>query len=150
MPRIDELIDKLGEAKYLTTLDLTKGYWQVPVAPDARPKTAFTTPYGLFQFTVMPFGLQGAPATFQHLMDRVLQGLQDSSVAYQDDVAIFSRSWEDHLEHVHSVLERLQRAGLTGLTAKPKKCQFGMSQCVYLGHVAMASSDQRVPRWRQY
>ena len=64
MPRTDELIDRLGKAKYITTIDLTRGYWQVPVAEASRPKTAFTTPSGLFQFQVMPFGLHGAPATF--------------------------------------------------------------------------------------
>ena len=62
MPRLDDLIDKLGKAKYITTLDLTRGYWQVPVKPEARPKTAFVTPFGLYQFTVMPFGLSGAPS----------------------------------------------------------------------------------------
>lgn len=65
MPRIDDLMDRLGGAKYLTTLDLTRGYWQVPVERNSRPLTAFTTPYGLYQFVVMPFGLKGAPATFQ-------------------------------------------------------------------------------------
>ena len=69
MPRIDDLIDRLGTAKFMTTLDLTRGYWQVPVAEDSRQHTTFTTPFGLYQFTVMPFGLQGAPATFQRMMD---------------------------------------------------------------------------------
>ena len=65
MPRIDEVIDQLGRAKFVTTLDLTRGYWQVPMAEKAKEKTAFVTPFGLYQFRVMPFGLQGAPATFQ-------------------------------------------------------------------------------------
>ena len=64
MPRISDLIDQLGAAKYITTLDLTKGYWQVPVAEKDQCKTAFITPFGLFEFVRMPFGLQGAPATF--------------------------------------------------------------------------------------
>ena len=72
MPRIDELIDRLGWAKVITTLNLSKGYWQVPVAASDREKTAFSSPYGLFQFTVMTFGLQGAPATFQRMMDELL------------------------------------------------------------------------------
>ena len=77
MPRIDELIDRLGSANYISTLDLTRGYWQVPVAQESQPKTAFTTPFGLFNFTVMPFGLHGAPATFQRMMDTLLRGAED-------------------------------------------------------------------------
>ena len=132
MPRIDEMIDQLGRAKFITTLDLTKGYWQVPLTKGAQTKSAFATPFGLYQFKVMPFGLQGAPATFQRLMDRVLQGLEDFSAAYLDDVVIYSTSWKDHLTHLRQVLKRLQDAGLT---LKLRKCQFGMAHCVYLGHV---------------
>ena len=132
MPRIDDLIDRLGDAKYITTLDLTRGYWQVPVAPPSRTRTAFTTPFGLYQFTVMPFGLQGAPATFQRMMDVLLKGIRDYAEAYLDDLVIFSRTWEEHCQHLKSVLSRLREAGLT---AKPAKCQLGMRQCVYLGHL---------------
>ena len=131
-PRVDELIDRLGTAKYIATLDLTRGYWQVPVAEESRHVTAFTTPFGLYQFRVMPFGLHGAPATFQRLMDKVLSGHEDYSAAYIDDVVIFSNSWEDHLLHIQKVLQSVQTAGLT---VKAKKCQFAMHECVYLGHV---------------
>ena len=132
MPRVEDLIDGMGRAKFITTLDLARGYWQVPVAEGTKHLTAFTTPFGLFQFRVMPFGLKGAPATFQRLMDVVLRGLQGFSVAYIDDVAIFSNSWDKHLQHVKVVLQRIREAGLT---AKPQKCQFGMDQCLYLGHI---------------
>ena len=132
MPRIDDLIDRLGKAKFITTLDLMRGYWQVPMASTSRHLTAFTTPFGLFQFKVMPFGLQGAPATFQRLMDRVLKGLESYAVAYIDDREIHSRTWGEHLAQVRSVVQRLREAGLT---AKPSKCQFGKAQCVYLGHI---------------
>ena len=64
MPRIDDLIDQLVQAQFLSTLDLTRGYWQVPMGKASRHKTAFVTPSGQFQFTVMPFGLSGAPSTF--------------------------------------------------------------------------------------
>ncbi|CAM4596972.1 unnamed protein product [Lepidochelys olivacea] len=70
IPRIDELVDRLGSARFLITLNLTKGYWQIPLTKEATEKTAFSTPDGLFQYTVLPFGLHGAPATFQHLMDK--------------------------------------------------------------------------------
>ena len=104
----------------------------MPVKPEARSKTAFVTPFGLYQFKVMPFGLSGAPATFQRMMDNLTRGLSESTGAYLDDLVIYSSIWKKHLEHVREVLSRLQGAGLT---AKPRKCQFGMSKCIYLGHV---------------
>ncbi len=125
MPRIDDLIDRLGQAQYITTLDLSRGYWKVPVAEKDRPKTAFTTSMGLFQFRVMPFGLSGAPATFQRMMDTLLQGTESFAAAYLDNLVIYSSSWKEHCHHLRE----------HGLTAKPAKCQFGMHQCVYLGHV---------------
>ncbi len=73
MPRVDELLDQLGTARINSTLDLTKGYWQVPLSPLSKEKTAFTTPFGLHQFVTLPFGLFGAPATFQRLMDKILR-----------------------------------------------------------------------------
>ena len=104
MPRIDQLIDRLGQAKYVTTLDLTRGYWQVSVAENARVKTAFVTPFGLYQFRVMPFGLQGAPATFQRMMDQLLRGLEEYEAAYLDNLVIYSDSLEDHMLHLAKVL----------------------------------------------
>ena len=151
MPRIDELIDRVGRAKYVTTLDLTKGYWQVPVAIEDRPKTAFTTPYSLFQFTRMPFGLQGAPATFQRMVDRLLDGLGEFSSAYMDDIIIFSTNWSDHCRHLDSVLKRIQSAGLT---VKKRKCQFAMAECLYLGHRVgggrVAPEDLKVEAIKQF
>lgn len=132
MPRIDNLIDRLGQACFISTLDLTRGYWQVPVAQKDQHKTAFATPFGFYQFKVMPFGLVGAPATFQRMMDKLLRGGEEFSAAYLDDLVIFSRTWEEHLEHVRFVLSQLREAGLT---AKPRKCQFAMSHCTYLRHI---------------
>ena len=105
MPRIDDLIDRLGQAKYITALDLTRGYWQMPVAARDQHKTAFTTPFGLFQFKVMPFGLNGAPASFQRMMDQVIDGLYNFTAAYLDDLVVFSNTWEEHLEHIQAVLQ---------------------------------------------
>ena len=132
MPRVDEMLDRLGPAKYISTLDLTRGYWQVPVQKESQPMTAFVTPFGLFQFRRMPFGLQGAPATFQRMMDRLLDGMNDFADSYIDDLAVFSTSWDDHLHGLRQVLEKLRAANLT---VKGKKCQFGMAECSYLGHV---------------
>ena len=132
MPRLEDLIECLGEARFITTLDLCKGYWQVPLAKQDRPYSAFRTPQGLFQFTVMPFGLQGAPATFQRLMDYVLEGTEAYAAAYLDDIVIYSASWREHLGHLSDVWQRIQKAGLT---VHPKKCDFAKSEVRYLGHV---------------
>ena len=132
MPCIDELIDRLGKATYLSMLDLARGYWQVPVASESQPLTAFITPFELYQFKVMPFGLSGVLATFQRLMDKLLQGMWECAATYLDDLVIYSCTWEEHLAHLQEVVMRLYRAGLI---ANPRKCQFGMAQCVYLGHV---------------
>ena len=96
-----------------------------------REKTAFSTPNGLYQFKVMPFGLSGAPATFQRMMDKLIQGLGACTAVYLDDIIIFSENWKEHIQHVREVLFRLRR---NNLTAKAKKCQFAM-ECKYLGHV---------------
>ena len=131
MPRIDDLIDGLGNARFISTLDLTRGYWQLPVAEKDRHKTAFTTPYGQFQFKVLPFGLSGAPSSFQRLMDKLIKGCEGFTSAYLDDLVVFSNSWQEHLSQLRTVLNRIKEAGLT---VKVGKCQFGTSKCVYLGH----------------
>lgn len=122
MPRIEDIFDDIGQSKYLTTLDLAKGYWQVPVAEEDKEKTAFITPTGLYQFRVMPFGLCGAPATFQRLMDVVVRELPFAK-AYLDDLVIFSQTWQEHMEHLRFVFQCIKEAGLT---VKLRKCQFGM------------------------
>ena len=132
MPRIDEIVGRIGPAKYITKLDLCKGYWQVPLTERSKQYTAFSTPLGLFQFKYLPFGLHGAPASFQRMMDRLLRGKEGYAAAYMDDLVIFSPDWESHLVHVSDVLETLKQANLT---AKPSKCSFGQSKVNYLGYV---------------
>ena len=131
MPRVDELIERLGKARFITTLDLTKGYWQVPLAPEDREKTAFATPEGLFHYTVLPFGLHGAPATFQRLMDQILRPHRAYAAAYLDDIVIHSEEWGTHLGQIKAVLRALRGAGLT---ANPKKCHLGLQDADYLGY----------------
>ena len=146
MPRVSDVINCLGQKSFITTLDLNRGYWQVPMDPASRQKTAFSSPLGLFQFTVMPFGLCGAPATFQRLMDEVLRGAGDYSATYLDDIIVFSDSWADYMyvEHLCIILERLRKAGPT---VKSKKCQFAHSHCTYLGHVVeVVKFGQIVPK----
>lgn len=132
MPRVDELVERLGKAEYLSTLDLCKGYWQVPLSPQAQELTAFRAPSGLFQFRVMPFGLHGAAASFQRLMDEVLSGAEEYAAAYIDDVVIHSSTWEAHLQHLGDVFRRIHRAGLV---VNAKKCQLARSEVCYLGYV---------------
>lgn len=115
-----DTLDVLGSARWFSSLDLASGYWQVEVCPEDREKTAFVTPYGLFQFRVMLFGFTNAPATLQHLMEQVLSGLHWATcLVYLDDILIFSATIEDHLERLHDVLDRLKNAGLK---IKPSKC----------------------------
>ena len=133
LPRIDAMLDTLHGPKWFTTLDLMSGYWQVEMQEADRPKTAFGTTEGLFQFRVMPFGLSNAPATFQRLMDLVLAGLQWSEcLVYLDDIIVLGRSFEEHLKNLQSVLQRLRQAGLR---LKLSKCSFFQHQVKYLRHI---------------
>ena len=133
LPRVDETLDSLGGAQYFSTLDLASGYWQVEVDPSDRPKTAFSTPQGHFEFTVMPFGLCNAPATFQRLMEYVLAGLQwEHCLVYLDDIIVFSETFKEHITRLSGVFDRLRNAGLK---LKPKKCCFARSSVQYLGHI---------------
>lgn len=132
MPRVDELIERLGHARYLTTLDLCKGYWQVPLEEGSKDFTTFRVPSGLFRFRMMPFGLHGAPATFQRLVDEVLRGAEDYAATYIDDIVIFSRSWEEHLQHLSDIFRRIQEAGLV---INVKKCHIAKPEVQYLGYV---------------
>ncbi len=126
MPRVDELLDRLGTARFYSTLDLTKGYWQIPLSPLSKEKSAFTTPFGLHQFVTLPFGLFGAPANFQCLMDKILRPHTAYAAAYLDDIIIYSQDWQRHMVHLQEVLR-------AGLTANPKKCAIGRVEVRYLG-----------------
>ena len=132
IPRIDDILSQLGEAKYFTTLDLKSGYWQVRLDEESKKKTAFTCHKGLFQFNVMPFGLSNAPAVFQELMNIVLQGCEEFSTAYLDDILIFSSSIEEHLKHIQTVFDRIREHGLK---LKLKKCTFFETETEYLGFI---------------
>ena len=106
IPRIEDMINDIGQVSYITALDLTKGYWQVAVAKASQEKTAFVTPWGKYQFVTMPFGLVNAPSTFQCLMDQLLEGTQMFAAAYLDDVIIHSKCWKKHLKHLREILTR--------------------------------------------
>lgn len=133
IPRIDQLIEVLQGATRFSKLDLAAAFNQIPVAPEDTEKTAFTTRYGQFEFTVLPFGLCNAPATCMRLMQNVLSDyLDDFVVVYLDDILIFSKTDDDHARHVELVLHRLAQADLR---LKRKKCVFGVDSVAYLGHV---------------
>ena len=132
MPLIEEILDTLASAKVISKIDLNKGFHQIPVKPEDQEKTAFFTPWGKFQFVVMPFGVRNGPATFQRLMDRLLHQDLDIARVYIDDIAVFSSSWETHCRDLARVLGRLRQAGLT---ANLSKCQFGQTSCEFLGHI---------------
>ena len=132
MLRVDDILDQVGQARYISNLDLAKGYWQVPVAVEDHPKTPFTTPRGLFQFHVMPFGLCWVPVMFQRMIDDVIRGMHEFTCAYLDDPIIFSVSWKDHLVHFYAVLDRLRSLALT---VKSSKCQLAMREYAYLGDI---------------
>ena len=112
LPRIDDLLDNLGKARYFTTLDLATGYWQIRVKTDSQEKTAFITHQGLYEFKVMPFGVMNAPAVFQRLMQKVLMKLKTSGedfiAVYLDDIIIFSKTLQDHLDHLKDIFSCLR------------------------------------------
>ena len=110
LPQVDDMLDELGKSKFFSTLDLAAGYWQVQVHPDSCEKIAFITHRGLYEFSVMPFGLKNAPAVFQRLMQRVLMGLNPEEgpsfvSVYLDDVIVYLETLEDHLKHLQRVIE---------------------------------------------
>lgn len=138
MPSVEDLFVKLAGCRYYSKIDLSKGYWQVPLDDDAKRKSAFSTPFGLFQFKRMSFGLMCAPATFSRLMRKLLKGL-DGLDNFLDDILVFSRSWEDHLVTLKALCVRLKNANLT---ARPSKCFFGYTSLECLGHVIGNDSIQ--------
>ena len=135
LPRIDELLDRLQGAKYFSKLDLQSGYHQIRIAEDdgSIQRTAFRTRYGHYEWLVLPFGLTNAPATFQQLMNDILRPYLDQFViVYLDDICIYSKTKEEHLEHLDKVLTILEQHRLfVGLD----KCSFGVQEMEFLGHV---------------
>eukprot|EP00873_Tetraselmis_striata_P011441 jgi/Tetstr1/431705/TSEL_021230.t1 len=143
LPRIDELLDSLHGATIFSTLDMYKGYHQVRIKPEDIHKTAFRTHYGLYEYCVLPFGLTNAPAGFQTMMNRVLSPyLGKFCVVYLDDVLIYSKTAEEHLDHIRLVLRELQRHHLH---IKLSKCSFGRTSVEFLGHVVEAGQIKMEP-----
>ena len=133
LPRIDLTLDALSGARWFSTLDLKSGYWQLEVHPEDREKTAFSLGGGLWQFSVLPFGLCNAPATFERLMEMVLQDLLGKGVlVYLDDVIVYAPTLDQEFRLLETVFQRLREAGLK---LHPKKCRLFQKEVVFLGHI---------------
>jgi len=133
LPRIDDLFDQLRGACVFSKIDLRSGYHQMKIRAADIPKIAFTTRYGLYEYTVMSFGLTNAPAYFMYLMNKVFMEFLDKfMVVFIDDILVFSKSEEEHAEHIRLVLQKLREHKLY---AKRSKCEFWLKEVSFLGHV---------------
>ncbi len=146
LPRIDDLFDKLHGSQYFTSLDAASGFHQILLQESDRPKTAFRTPFGHYQFRVLPFGLTNAPATFQAVMNRVfehpkflangkvnpLAAISDFVLVFIDDILIFTKTAEEHVEHVKIFMDVLRQ---NSILIKVSKCSWGQTELPYLGHI---------------
>ena len=143
LPRIDDSLDALGNAKYFCTLDLASGYWQVEMNDEARDKSAFSTTSGLYAWNVLPFGLCNAPSTFERLMESVLAGLRwETLLVYLDDVIVFGNTIAESVSRLEAVLVRLRDAGLK---LKPSKCNLFRKEVCYLGHIVSSEGIHTDP-----
>jgi hypothetical protein len=136
LPRVDDTLDELKDANFYTHLDLASGFWQVRVRDHDIHKTAFQTHDDLLEWVAMPFGMCNAPATFQRMMNDILRDFLHKFVTvYLDDVGIYSRTLEEHVEHRRLVLQRFKEEGLE---LRLKKCFFGLQEMEYLGYTVSA------------
>jgi hypothetical protein len=154
LPRIDDLFDQLKGAKYFSKIDLRSGYHQLKIKESDIPKTAFVTRYGQYEFTVMSFGLTNAPAYFMNLMNKVfMEELDKFVVVFIDDILIYSKSVDEHEQHLRVVLEKLR---VHKLYAKFSKCEFWLEKVAFLGHILTAEGVavdpekvEAVSNWQQ-
>jgi hypothetical protein len=140
VPNMQDLSGRLHGCRVFSKLDLRKGYYQIPMRPADIGKTAIITPFGLWEFTRMPFGLKNAGQTFQRLMDRLGADL-DFVFIYLDDILVASRDEKTHREHLHLVLERLREFGLV---LNLEKCELGRETVEFLGHKISSSGVQPI------
>ncbi|GFN81031.1 polyprotein [Plakobranchus ocellatus] len=131
IPNQEDLFAKLSKASIFSKIDLTKGYWQIPMDDSSKQYTAFQTPIGLMQWKFMPFGLSNAPATFARTMRLLLDGIPNV-ISYFDDILIYTQDWMSHLKTLDAVLSRLAKHGFT---ARPTKMYIGFEEIEFLGHV---------------
>ena len=145
LPRIEDSLDCLDGAAIFISLDLQLGYWQVEMTQDSKPLTAFAVgPLGFYECVRMPFGLTNAPATFQHLMETCLGEMHLKwCIIYLDDIIVFSKTPEEHIERLWGMFEKL---AVAGLRLKPSKCEFFKLQVTYLGHIVSKDGIKTDPK----
>ena len=141
MPKVEDIFSQLNGAKYFSTLDLRAGYHHIGLTTDSIPKTAFTSPFGKYEYVKVPFELAQAPAYFQELITGVLKDLP-FAMAYLDDIIIYSSTPEEHLEHIKTIFEKLRHAKLS---MKLSKCHFFAKETQYLGHILGVEGIKPVP-----
>jgi hypothetical protein len=133
MPLVEDVISQLGKSAWFTALDLQLGFWQIKMAPKDMGKTTLVTKSGLFEWTIMPFGLKNATSTFTRTTTEVFKDVGDSFLkTFVDDLNVHSEEWQDHLQHLGAVLSRLREVNLK---LNPSKCCFAAASVVFLGHV---------------
>ena len=140
--RIEQILDQRAQGQYFTKLDWQQGYHQIRMHPDHAKRTAFQTIFGLYHYTVMPFGLANAPATFQCMIDALLQTHHDFCRAYLDDIVIWSSSLEDHAHHVTTILQKLRDKTFY---AKLSKCTFAQTEIDYCGFIVGSGGIRTQP-----
>ena len=131
MPKVEDMFSQLNGAKYFSTLDLQAGYHHISLDEASIPKTAFTSPFGKYEYIKVPFGLTQAPAYFQELMTGILKDF-NFAIAYLDEIIIFSKTADEHLDHIKQVFKILISAHLS---IKLSKCHFFTNEIQYLGHI---------------
>ena len=141
MPKVEDIFSQLNGAKYFSTLDLRAGYHHIELTADSIPKTAFTSPFGKYEYVKVPFRLAQAPAYFQELITGVLKDLP-FAMAYLDDIIIYSSTPEEHLQHIKTVFEKLYHAKLS---MKLSKCHFFAKEIQYLRHILGMEGIRPVP-----
>ena len=140
LPRIDDLLDRLGKATHFSTLDLASGYHQIAVKEQDIPKTVFQTQRGQFEFLVIPFGVANAPTTFQRMMNSIFKDELDAFVlVYLDDILVFSQTLEDHIRHIKTALQKMRDAKFF---ARLHKCSFFQEKVEDLGFDASRDGVQ--------